>query len=164
LNRRNIVRMTIRGVLLFGAGLVVGFLTAPKTGRGARSWLRQNFDHRAHQVREIGTILRRRASYEEGRLTGAMHRIRQLRAVPDESKYVDDDLITQRVRTELGENRLTSAIPRINVDTADRIVTLRGVVHADRDKQNLERVCAMVEDVEGVVNKVNVLAEKAGEA
>lgn len=157
--------MVLQGVLIFCAGIVVGILTAPKTGRGSRSWIRQRFEHWHAQSRDIGAVMRRKASYEEGKLAGAVHRIRQLTTVPNQGKYVDDDLITQRVRTHIGEDRSTGMLARINVDTADRIVTLRGGVASQRDKENLDRVVTAVQDVDDVVNKVKVISEHvAGDA
>lgn len=165
MNQRNTFRTFVRGLLFFGAGLAVGYLTAPKTGRGTRSWLNQQGQHAMAQARDVGNFFRRRVNYEEGRLTGVSHRIRKLVAVGEqEDKYVDDDLITQRVRTRIGENKLTHGIPRINVDTANRIVTLRGAVSSPADCENLEKVAAAVEDVDGVVNKTIVMSGKAAEA
>ncbi len=161
MNARNFLRMLGRGLLVFGAGILFGYLTAPKSGRGTRSWISQRFDHWRAQRRDIEAVVRRRFHYEEGKLAGAVYRFRQLRAVPDEDKYVDDDLITQRVRTKLGEDQSTAQTARINVDTANNIVTLRGVVHSQQERQSLERVAGRVRGVDGVVNKVKVVAEEA---
>lgn len=157
MNTRNFLRMLGRGLLLFSAGILFGYLTAPKSGRGTRSWISQRFDHWRAQTRDIESVVRRRFHYEEGKLAGAVYRLRRLRAVPDEGKYVDDDLITRRVRTNLGEDKSTRQTARINVDTANNIVTLRGVVHSQQERQNLERVAGRVRDVDSVVNKVNVV-------
>lgn len=153
--------MLVRGMLLVGAGIIFGYLTAPKSGRGTRSWISQKFEHWRAQSRDIESVVRRRFHYEEGKLAGAVYRLRQLTAVPDEGKYVDDDLITQRVRTELGEDKATGKTARINVDTANNIVTLRGVVHSQQECQDLERVARRVQDVDRVINKVNVIGEEA---
>ncbi len=161
MNSKNFARMLIRGLLLLGAGILVGYLTAPKSGRGTRSWIHQRFEHWRAQSHDIGSVVKRRFHYEEGKLAGAVYRFRQLTAVPDEGKYVDDDLITQRVRTRLGEDRSTSQTARINVDTADNIVTLRGVVDSSEERHNLERVAKKVRDVDGVINKVNIVDKRA---
>ncbi len=150
-----------RGLLVFCAGILFGYLTAPKSGRGTRSWISQKFDHWRAQTRDIESVVRRRFHYEEGKLAGAVYRFRRLTAVPDEGKYVDDDLITRRVRTNLGEDKSTKQTSRINVDTANNIVTLRGVVHSQQERQNLERVAGRVQDVDSVINKVNVVDKEA---
>ncbi len=153
---------TLAGMALaFGAGLVTGLLTAPRTGRSARNWISQEGDHLEAQVKEKGRTIRRRANYEEGRLAGLVYKIKQLGTDFDRDKYVDDDLIAQRVRTRIGENKLTSRIPRINVDSGNGIVTLRGGVHTEEEKTNLEKVTCAVPDVEGVNNKVVVLTDRA---
>ena len=161
MNTRNFLRMLGRGLLVFCAGILFGYLTAPKSGRGTRSWISQKFDHWRAQTRDIESVVRRRFHYEEGKLAGAVYRFRRLTAVPDEGKYVDDDLITRRVRTNLGEDKSTKQTSRINVDTADNIVTLRGVVHSQQERQNLERVAGRVQDVDSVINKVNVVDKEA---
>ena len=161
MNTRNFLRMLGRGLLVFCAGILFGYLTAPKSGRGTRSWISQKFDHWRAQTRDIESVVRRRFHYEEGKLAGAVYRFRRLTAVPDEGKYVDDDLITRRVRTNLGEDKSTKQTSRINVDTANNIVTLRGVVHSQQERQNLERVAGRVQDVDSVINKVNVVDKEA---
>ena len=106
--------------------------------------------------------LRAQAKYQQGKMTGRMHKIEQLTLVPSEGEaYVDDDLITQRVRTKIGENPRTWHMPRINIDTVDRIVTLRGRVQADAERQALEEIAMADPDVEEVVNKVTVAGRRA---
>ena len=159
---RNLGQAFFRALFLFAAGMAVGFLTAPKTGRGTRAWLGQKADHLQNVGLHWTDRLRARARYEEGRMTGTMHKVRQLTLAPSEEKtYVDDDLITQRVRTKIGENPQTWHLPRINIDTADRIVTLRGRVESDAQRQALEEIAAADRDVDSVVNKVTVARRRA---
>lgn len=148
---------------MFGAGLAVGLLLAPKTGRGARSWLGQKADHLRHNVFDIRERAKREANFQQGRLAGAVHRLRQVTGSVESEKevFVDDDLITQRVRTKIGEHPQTYRIPRVNVDTANGIVTLRGRTESKTEKQALENVAGAVPAVEGVINKVTVARRQA---
>lgn len=157
MRERNLSQSMFRALLLFAAGVAVGVLTAPKTGRGARAWLGQKADHTRKTAMNMTDRMRSEAKYQEGKMTGRMHRMEQLALVPDEREgYVDDDLITQRVRTKIGENPRTGHIPRINIDTADRIMTLRGRVQTEGEKQALEDIAMADQDVQEVVNKVTV--------
>lgn len=155
MGERNVSQSLFRALLLFAAGVAVGILTAPKTGRGARAWLGRKADHTRKTVMNMTDRMRSEAKYQEGKMTGRIHRMEQLALVPDEG-YVDDELITQRVRTKIGENPRTGHIPRINIDTADRIMTLRGRVQAESEKQALEDIAMADQDVQEVVNKVTV--------
>ncbi len=146
--------------LIFAAGVGVGFLTAPKTGRGTRAWVRDKTKHYQKEIRTTERRVESKAAYEEDRLKGVAHKAKQLTLVPGEDGYVDD-VVTQRVRTKIGENPETGHLPRINVDTADQVVTLRGRVPSDREKQTLEEIAANEPGVEKVVNKVTVSRKKA---
>lgn len=48
------VRHAIGNTLIFALGIGVGFLTAPKTGRGTRAWLH---DKTQHYKKEMRTVL-----------------------------------------------------------------------------------------------------------
>ncbi|MDP1809289.1 MAG: BON domain-containing protein [Actinomycetota bacterium] len=162
MRERNLSRSLFRALLLFAAGVAVGILTAPKTGRGARAWLGQKADHTRSTAMNLTDRLRAEAKYQQGKMTGRMHKMEQLTLVPGEGEaYVDDDQITQRVRTKIGENPRTRHMPRINVDTADRIVTLRGRVQAEAERQALEDIALADPDVQEVVNKVTVARRRA---
>ena len=161
MRQTNMARSLFRAILLFGAGVAVGLLTAPKTGRGSRAWIGQKFDHFEANTSNWRDKLMQQARYQQGRLTGAAHKMKQLTLVPAEDEYVDDDLITQRVRTRIGENPGTWHLPRINVDTADRIVTLRGRVQTKAERDAMEQVTLSTPDVESIVNKITVAGRRA---
>ena len=155
-------RSFFRALLLFAAGVAIGLLTAPKTGRGARTWLGQKIEHWRSGAFDWTGRLRSQARYQQGRLTGVMHKARQLTLIPGgEEEYVDDDLISQRVRTRIGEHPRTAHLPRVNVDSADRVVTLRGGVQTEEERLALEEVAAADPDVGGVINKVKIVGRRA---
>jgi len=162
MRQKNLGQSFFRALFLFAAGVAVGILTAPKTGRGARAWLGQKADHTRSTAMNLADRVGTEARYQRGKMTGRMHRIEQLTLVPREDEtYIDDDLITQRVRTKIGENPRTWHMPRINIDTADRIVTLRGRVQAEAERQALEEIAMADPDVHEVVNKVTVARRRA---
>lgn len=146
--------------LVFAAGVAFGFLTAPKTGRAARAWIGQKVEHYRKDMQNLERRAEQKTSYEEGRLAGVIHKAKQLTLVESDEE-VDDDIITQRVRTNFGENLKTSHLPRINVDTVNGLVTLRGRVPTESDRCNLEQIATSIRDVEKVVNKVTVSRKRA---
>ncbi len=154
------VRHAIGNTLIFALGVGVGFLTAPKTGRGTRAWLHDKTQHYEKEMRTAERRVESKVAYEEGQLKGLAHKAKQLTIVPGEDGYVDD-VVTQRVRTKIGENPETAHLPRINVDTADQVVTLRGRVPSDREKETLEKIATDEPGVEKVINKVTVSRKKA---
>ena len=154
-------RGSVSKTLVFAAGVVFGFLTAPKTGRAARAWISQKAEHYRKNIQNMERRAEQKTSYEEGRLAGVIHKAKQLTLVESDEEEVDNDIITQRVRTNFGENLKTSHLPRINVDTVNGLVTLRGRVPTESDRRNLEQIAKTISDVEQVVNKVTVSRKKA---
>lgn len=151
-------RNFIRNLLVFGGGILVGILFAPKSGRNSRTWLRQQGEHLRANVVHLGERAAKRARYERGRLQGLRHSLRErIGKVGLREGYITDDVITQRVKTELGENPRTWRIPRINVETVNRVVTLRGRVSSEEEREALEEVARSVPDVDDVINRVSVV-------
>jgi hypothetical protein len=154
-----------RSLLYLAAGVAIGLMAAPKTGRGSRAWVGQKFDHLKSSGSDVGPFVRKKIDYQQGRLAGVVHEMRKRTgAVSEIGAFVDDDLISQRVRTSIGETRGTAHLPRINVDTANGVVTLRGVVDTGVEKEALTKVASAVEDVEGVVNKVTIAPGRAAQS
>jgi hypothetical protein len=153
-----------RSLLFLAAGVAIGLLAAPRTGRSSRAWLGQKFDHLKSSGSDVGPFVRKKIDYQQGRLAGVVHEMRKRTGATEAKPYVDDDLIAQRVRTKIGESPSTWHLPRINVDSAHRVVTLRGVAATDVEKEALTQVASAVEDVEGVVNKVTVAPGRAAQS
>jgi osmotically-inducible protein OsmY len=146
-----------RNLTLFGLGVLTGLLFAPKSGRNSRVWLRQQSEHLRSNVVHLSERLAKRARYERGRLEGLRHSLRErVGGARLQEAYVDDDLITQRVKTELGENPRTWRIASFNVNTVNGVVTLRGRVSSEEEREALEEVARSVPNVEDVINKVTV--------
>jgi len=162
MKENNLGRMLFRGLFLFAAGVAVGILTAPKTGRGTRAWLGQKAAHLENLSMRWTGRLESQARYEEGKLAGTVHKVKQLAlARTDNETRVDDDIVTQRIRTQIGENAVTRQLPRINVDTCDGVVTLRGRVDSNTQRQALEEIAESDSSVENVINKITVARRRA---
>lgn len=137
--------------------MVIAILTAPKTGKATRNWLSQQYQHLAHLLRRTARRSSTRARYLAGIARGSVTSLRQT-FQPKEEEYIDDDLISDRVRTQLGENPLTWDLPRLNINTENGIVTIRGPVQSERQRHDVENVVRRVKDVVGVVNDLRVVA------
>lgn len=71
-------------------------------------------------------------------------------------KYVDDSVITTKVKAMLVEDPLVSAV-EIQVTTVNGVVQLSGFVSTDEERQKAEM---LVNEVEGVKSVDNVIALK----
>lgn len=138
--------------LTIGVGLAL--LLAPRTGRSSRAWLRQRFDNLRSRLRHREREVRHWQAYERGKAAGVIHDLRTRIARRGVNEKVDDDIVTARVRTRFGEDRLTWHLPRLNIDTVNGIVTLRGHLASERDCVAAEQMAAEVAGVTRVVNKI----------
>ena len=99
------------------AGLAAGLLLAPKTGRQTRSWIGAQARHGGKLIGRSGEFLKKRAEYEGNRLRNLFHDTKR-RLISSQEFYASDDLVTQRVKTELAHNPKSREIAGLNVDTS----------------------------------------------
>ena len=149
---------TIRSLLAaFFFGAVAGVLFAPKSGRGTRQWFKDQTTHLSSQSSKLLRDSQNKLRFRAGELEGVAHKVKDM-FVPEKEKFVDDDLIEQRVRTAIGEHSSTSHLPRINVNSEKGVVTLRGPVKKYKDKESLEKVVGNVADVVDIINRTRLAA------
>ena len=72
-------------------------------------------------------------------------------------QYVNDAALTGKVKAALAANDITDAI-EIEVETTRGVVLLEGEVDSGIEKVQAEKVAISVEGVEGVMNKLSVVA------
>lgn len=140
----------VSGISLL-AGMAVGLLIAPRSGRSSRQWIVATMRHLRRRVDRLGRDLETQARYERGRILGVVEEMRKASEPP---RDVDDETITQRVRTGLGENVATWKLPRLNVNTVGKVVTIRGHVKTEDQKRQAEDV---VRSIRGVANVMNLI-------
>lgn len=143
-------------LLLLLAGVAIGVLFSPNTGRANRAWIRQKIDSWQAERRRWQRDTAGKTEYEMGRATGFMHNLGARLGIVREDTDLSDDIVNARVQTEMGENSGTAQIPRLNIDTFDGIVTLRGHVENDHLKRSAEDVAKSVKGVREVINKITV--------
>jgi uncharacterized protein (DUF2267 family) len=118
--------------------LVLAIVKAVVTPRTRRRQLR----------RQCGREIRRRARFALGRWEGMMYRLqgRQPR------ELVADDVLADRIRSELGTLEKRLDVPHLNVTVEGRVALLHGVVGDDGDAAAIERAVSQIAGVRGVVS------------
>ena len=98
------------------------------------------------------TTARTLGTQARGRAAAARSRIGQARA-----QELEPETITDRVRTELGEDQSLRHLPRINVNTEPGgIVYLRGPVPSERERELAEQIARRQRGVSEVINEIHV--------
>lgn len=78
-----------------------------------------------------------------------------------ETQQVDDAALTAKVKARIIADGRVGAT-RVNVDSAGGVVTLRGEVPTEQEKQAADQVAKAVEGVRGVKNEITVNPAAAG--
>jgi gas vesicle protein len=135
------------------AGFLAGLVFAPRTGRQTRDWLGEQARQSGKLIGRGGEFLVRRAEHEGARLRGILDQTR--RKFSGAGKlYNTDDLINQRVKSELARNHKVRQVEGLLVDTFNGVVTVRGTVP---NRSKLEDVLNVIYSVRGVRDIVNEL-------
>jgi osmotically-inducible protein OsmY len=70
-------------------------------------------------------------------------------------QYVDDSTITASVKAKLAGDKV-GTLTRIDVDTANKVVSLNGIVPTAQDKARAEQLAKQVDGVRTVKNNLQV--------
>jgi hypothetical protein len=127
------------------AGVILGIMLAPTTGRRSRALLKDKVNKAGHGASHLGQSAKSKAADLANRTAGKIHEIKG----SGEEDLADDLTIADRVRTEIGENPITRNMERLNIDCVDGIVTVRGPI-ADKELQG--QIEGIVRAVKGVVD------------
>ena len=147
--------LSFRNIFILLAGVAIGMLFSPDTGRANRAKIRQRFESWEANVRKEEGRLIKKTNYEKGRMTGVVHNLgRRLHIIGERESL--DDVVNQRVKTALGEDPKAPDIPRLNIDTYEGVVTLRGVVDTENQSKQITDIVEKVSGVNDVVNKIHV--------
>jgi gas vesicle protein len=115
------------GLLGVGVGYAVGLLTAPKEGGEMR-----------------GQLFNRGDGQSQDNVAGHIGQTWEDTTPPFERPLVD------KVRTRLGEDPRTAALPKLNINVVGNTVVVRGAVPEGVDRSVIEDVIAGVEGVDNV--------------
>ena len=76
---------------------------------------------------------------------------------PDLATPADQKPVADEVRTRLGQDPRTSALPKLNINVAENTVFVRGAVPEGTDEEEIRAVIATVPGVEDIDLRVNVI-------
>ncbi|MDP8951386.1 MAG: BON domain-containing protein [Actinomycetota bacterium] len=86
-----------------------------------------------------------------GPLIGRSHPSEPPPDIPEQQEEVE-----QRIRSRVGTDPRTTAVPRLNVEVNDGVVDLRGEVHSEDERAAVEEIAADTEGVDEVRNLLTV--------
>jgi uncharacterized protein (DUF2267 family) len=98
------------------------------------------------------THLRSRLRYTEGRIEGAVYRLRGREPDPT----VTDLTLADRIRSSLGETERKLDLPHVHVMVEHHVALLHGAVGTTHDAQEIEQAVAAVPGVAGVESYLHV--------
>ena len=140
------------------AGVALGVLLAPASGRRSRALVRDKITKAGHEAGDLGVAARKKAADLSHRATGLAHDIKEkVKPSPDDA---DDATITARVRSELGRLPAAGQLGRLNVDVCEGVATLRGPVVDEATRAAVETA---VRGVKGVQAVKSTLLVESGE-
>jgi gas vesicle protein len=140
------------------AGAMLGLLLAPTSGRRSRALLKDKAAKGGHKAADLGSSAAGKVVDLGHRAKGVAHKVTGRLGDDDEA---DDTVITDRVRTALGQNPATSQLERINVTSADGVVTLHGPMVDEELQATIEGIVRGVKGVREVQSAL--LVEDAAE-
>ncbi len=139
-------------------GAVIGILAAPSSGRRNRALLRDKLAQGAGKAGDLGEAATRKAHDLSNRAEGLAHKVADKvnAKVNGESDDADDVTIADRVRNAFGRLDAAQGLERINVDSNDGVVTLRGPVVSDVTQAALVAAAQKVAGVREVISDLLV--------
>lgn len=128
------------------AGLTVGVLFAPRAGRNTRALITHKYQS---WMGRISALLEQLAERTRGqsRLQGVVYETRQ-RSLFEET-MVTDEIVAQRVKGELGR---FFNLAGVEVASQEGIVTLRGSIANEQERQSMVDMARKVRGVRDVVS------------
>jgi gas vesicle protein len=132
---------------LFFTGLAVGVLFAPRSGRVTRSLIVQKYQYWMSQVGDLFDRMARLFQDQSNRLQGVAYEMQEGFKPADD--YIDDATLPQRIKSELGR---FFNVSDLEINCRDGIVTLRGGIGNDQEKQNMIELAKRVKGVREVVS------------
>jgi gas vesicle protein len=140
------------------AGAVLGVLLAPSSGRRNRALLRDKLAKGAHKAEGLGEAAARKAHDLSNRADGLAHAVAEkISSKADgESDGADDVTIADRVRTELGRVPETQGMERLNIESCNGVVTLRGPVMDEAAQAAIIAAAGKVQGVREVISDLVV--------
>ena len=143
------------GILI---GAIIGILAAPSSGRRNRALLRDKIAKGANQASGLGEAASRKAHDLSNRAEGVAHKVAEKvnAKINGDSDDADDVTIADRVRTAFGRLDAAQGLERINIESSDGVVTLRGPIMSEATQVALVAAAQKVAGVREVISDLLV--------
>jgi osmotically-inducible protein OsmY len=142
--------MTMHRVL--GAILLIWLLfVSTGCNRSTQERARERQAEAEQKIRRLGNEAKQRAKELDHNIKGAVQ--------PDSEhagEKLDDAALLAKVKTKLASDIGIATLNNVNVDTSGSVVTLRGTVATDGERQEAQRAASQVSGVTSVVNELKV--------
>jgi gas vesicle protein len=140
------------GWILLGlaVGAALALLFAPTSGRRSRAAIKDRLDKVSDGAVDAATSTSDKVVDIAHRVEGIAHKVEA--KIASDSEGDDDSIIADRVRSVLGHHEVAKHIERINVDSADGVITLRGPIV---DVATQDTIIAVVRTVAGVKDVIS---------
>jgi len=133
-------------------GVIIGILLAPASGRRSRALVKDKLNKGKNKAVDAGSATVHKVVDAGHKAQGLAHRIEEkVRGGEDDA---DDSTVADRVRTALGQNEVTSALERLNIDVVDGLVTVRGPLVETAVREAIEAVILAVKGVREVKSEL----------
>jgi osmotically-inducible protein OsmY len=128
-------------------GLTLGLLFAPRTGRGTRAWIVQKYQHSVNALSRWFEFFAKKVRYQSNRLQGISYELKNV--MTQNEGETSDEILPQRVKSELGR---FFNVSEIEINSQSGIVTLRGEIGNQQEKQNILDTTRKIKGVREIVD------------
>jgi len=134
--------------------ILLGWLLLVSTGcdRSTQDKARERQAEAERKLRKLGSDAKQRAKELDHNIKDAVQPDREHAA-----EKLDNAALLAKVKARLASDIGVATLSNVNVDTRGSVVTLRGTVASDGQRQAAERAASQVSGVTSVVNDLKVV-------
>lgn len=135
------------GTILLGSFLIV----SAGCDRSTQDKARERQAEAEKKLRRLGTEAQQRAREMDRKINDAVQPDRD-----NAGQKLDNAALLTKVKAQLASDVGVATLSNVNVDTSGSVVTLRGTVANDGERQAAQKAAAQVSGVTSVVNELKV--------
>lgn len=127
------------------------FLVSIGCDRSTQEKARERQAEAEQKIRRLGSEAKQRAKELDHNIQGAVQ--------PDSEhagEKLDNAALLAKVKAKLASDVGLATLKNVNVDTSGSVVTLRGTVASDGERQAAQRAASQVSGVTSVINELKV--------
>jgi len=134
--------------------ILLGWLLLVSTGcdRSTQDKARERQAEAERKLRKLGSDAKQRAKELDHNIKDAVQPDREHAA-----EKLDNAALLAKVKARLASDIGVATLSNVNVDTSGSVVTLRGTVASDTERQAAQRAASQVSGVTSVVNDLKVV-------